>query len=249
MPSFSKSDQRNASAIAQRMLAAPTADLRWAAIQLTLQDLGATAVNAAAVCPELRQPNWFRSSLPRATREEYAKSYIGSDFIVDHVASSRHPLIWQTERRIAYEGIEKYSKFADFVRDAGKQVVLSCSFRPAVSANIHSITYCSTLKSNEVVAPQNLRRIEIAMQLLLPWLGSPEDSAASDLVPLPGHQLSPRELQVLRLIAGGLMTARIADELGISEVTVTKHLSSACRKLDARTRAEAVARALRSARF
>jgi DNA-binding CsgD family transcriptional regulator len=56
--------------------------------------------------------------------------------------------------------------------------------------------------------------------------------------------LSAREREVLGRIAVGHTTARIAEELGVAESTVRTHVEKAREKLGARTRAEAVARAL-----
>jgi DNA-binding CsgD family transcriptional regulator len=55
---------------------------------------------------------------------------------------------------------------------------------------------------------------------------------------------TPRELQVLDAMAAGLTNKEIARQLGISLHTVKFHVESVFRKLDARTRTEAVAKAL-----
>ena len=47
--------------------------------------------------------------------------------------------------------------------------------------------------------------------------------------------LTPRERQVVALVATGLMNKQVAHELSISEVTVKMHRSSAMRKLGARS--------------
>ncbi|HEX3506743.1 MAG TPA: response regulator [Xanthobacteraceae bacterium] len=51
------------------------------------------------------------------------------------------------------------------------------------------------------------------------------------------EQLTPRERQVVLLVASGLMNKQIAGELSISEVTVKMHRSSAMRKLQAKSAA------------
>ncbi len=59
-------------------------------------------------------------------------------------------------------------------------------------------------------------------------------------------QLTARELDVLRLVAGGLSNLEVAGTLFISEKTVGHHMSAVLRKLDQPTRARAVAQALRT---
>ena len=58
--------------------------------------------------------------------------------------------------------------------------------------------------------------------------------------------LTARELDVLRLIATGLPNKAIGLRLGISENTVKFHASAILGKLDAASRAEAIANAVRS---
>ena len=58
------------------------------------------------------------------------------------------------------------------------------------------------------------------------------------------HRLSDRERSVLAELARGNATEEIADELILSPHTIRSHVKAAMRKLDARTRAHAVAIAL-----
>ncbi len=56
----------------------------------------------------------------------------------------------------------------------------------------------------------------------------------------PGQQLSPRESEILNLLAGGLGNKEIAWRLKISDHTVKFHVTSIFNKLNASSRAEAV---------
>jgi len=68
---------------------------------------------------------------------------------------------------------------------------------------------------------------------------------------LPGKQtplldgLTPRELEVLKLIAGGLTNCEIAEELTISEKTVKNHINNIFSKLHVNDRSQAILYAIR----
>ena len=67
--------------------------------------------------------------------------------------------------------------------------------------------------------------------------GAPSSASSA----LPGQQLSPRESEILNLLAAGLGNKEIAWRLKISEHTVKFHVTSIFNKLNASSRAEAVA--------
>lgn len=75
---------------------------------------------------------------------------------------------------------------------------------------------------------------------LSPGLASQAAEAA------PAHGLSPRELEVLRLMANGLTNQQVADELFLSRRTVTSHVTSILGKLDLSSRTAAVSYAIRT---
>jgi DNA-binding NarL/FixJ family response regulator len=56
-------------------------------------------------------------------------------------------------------------------------------------------------------------------------------------------RLTPRERQVLALLAEGLSTRQIAKRLGLSDRTVESHIGNVYQKLDVRTRVQALYRA------
>ncbi len=88
----------------------------------------------------------------------------------------------------------------------------------------------------ESVAARHLKRIADGMQ---------RDRQPSPPPPvLPAIPLTGRERDVLRLLAHGLRTAGIAEELQLAPATVRNHIGNLLQKLGAHSRAEAVILAL-----
>jgi DNA-binding CsgD family transcriptional regulator len=88
-------------------------------------------------------------------------------------------------------------------------------------------------------------RLEIdAARAELERLGAAPDLARIDLArpgPARPHGLTPRELEVLRLVAAGGTNKAIAAQLGLSEKTVDRHVSNILFKLDVSSRTAATA--------
>ncbi len=84
---------------------------------------------------------------------------------------------------------------------------------------------------------------ELTLQAIAEFLGPPEASSpASSAAEIP---LTPRETEVLRLLAAGRTQPEIAAELVISTSTVSRHVVSLYAKIGAHRRAEAVTWAIR----
>ena len=102
-------------------------------------------------------------------------------------------------------------------------------FRRALLAGAAGIVLDDQLERALVATAQAL----VAGQMAVPGV------LGRQLAPRP---LSHREKQILSLVVLGLTNREIALKLFLAESTVKTHLSSAFRKIDARSRSEAVAR-------
>jgi DNA-binding NarL/FixJ family response regulator len=75
-------------------------------------------------------------------------------------------------------------------------------------------------------------------------MAAPDDDDEEETTELV-EPLTPRELEVLELMAEGLANKTIATRLGISDQTVKFHVASVSGKLGATNRTDAVRRAVR----
>lgn len=66
-----------------------------------------------------------------------------------------------------------------------------------------------------------------------------------NMLDTPAGMLSPRHVEVLRLLAAGAATRQMADQLGYSERTIKHAVAEILEELGARSRAEAVALGIR----
>ena len=90
-----------------------------------------------------------------------------------------------------------------------------------------------------------LRAVDSGITALDPQLAAAMVTARVTPLPPTGGGLTPREVEVLTLVAEGLPNKSIALRLGISDHTVKFHVNSVLGKLNAQSRTEAVVQATR----
>ncbi|MFI9018643.1 response regulator [Streptomyces griseus] len=113
----------------------------------------------------------------------------------------------------------------------------ACGFLPKDISPEELVTALRVVHTGEaVVAPRLLTRL-ISTYVTAPQLPAQRPGTSPTGVL---EQLTPREHEVWRLIAGGLDNAEIAGEMFISPSTVKNHITALFAKLQVRDRAQAV---------
>jgi DNA-binding NarL/FixJ family response regulator len=101
---------------------------------------------------------------------------------------------------------------------------------------------CRALGDDETAELESAAARQVFTDLgAAPALESLDRPTAAGPGPAARHGLSARELEVLARVAGGRTNREIAEELGISERTVDRHVSNLYAKLDVSSRAAATA--------
>jgi DNA-binding NarL/FixJ family response regulator len=83
----------------------------------------------------------------------------------------------------------------------------------------------------------------VAGEILLTPFSLPKDKVPAVTLP-ESVRLSPRELAILRFVAGGYSNKEVGRALSISDGTVKNHISDILQKLEARDRTHAVLKAI-----
>lgn len=134
-------------------------------------------------------------------------------------------------------------------------IVIEPSYEPreeAIAAGLRGAVAVPLLYDADVLAVMTLasrapEQLSVAMMAVLSELGSELGRFLSRRpAQLAAATLSPRDLEILKLAAGGLSVQDISEQLTISPSTVKGHFEQIYRKLQVSGRASAVAYGLRS---
>lgn len=105
--------------------------------------------------------------------------------------------------------------------------------RTGYKSYLHSLSNYQILKSAvESVVTGNIYLYPELMQFLVAQVGTTQENKKDKNLDI----LTPKEIEVLNLVAKGYSNSKISKELDIAEVTVKKHIGSMFQKLDVKDR-------------
>ncbi|MFA9444285.1 LuxR C-terminal-related transcriptional regulator [Egicoccus sp. AB-alg6-2] len=189
----------------------------------------------------------FRAGLRTLLAEQEVAGECGVDAVVEHLQLLRPTILVAGLRdddpetfRVVATAKALHEHLRVLVVADGATVI---DLREAVIAGVDSflLTSASADELRDAVARtaagERIISPSIAMQLAGSWRQEPRESGAS--------ALTPRELEVLQLLAEGLTNQQVGLRLGLSARTVKTHVQNLLVKLDVPDRTGAVARAFR----
>ncbi len=230
------------------VMQAPTyADL-FAGGQRFFESIGATAIS----CGMFEQRSNFligaSSNLDESWLEQYvAQDLVEIDPVVTHCEHKEGPgaLGWGDPSRVPDR--PESMKVLQCAAEAGYPNVVVVPVKPKDQAYTSAVVFFNDMADGQaqqfvrengglIVLSGNLMGLR-AVQL---FRQGEEDESWQ---PLKRSVLSPRETEVLKWLAKGLRTDQIAFQMNLKPVTIHMHLTSARRKLGARTREQLMAMA------
>ncbi|WP_164517190.1 helix-turn-helix transcriptional regulator [Tabrizicola piscis] len=223
-----------------------TDEERWLCGASLLQDCGSDWVTAGTAPRGRPADVAVRSTTPDSLMRDYVREQIHLDdpwmqlcaqgCDLDHLdvgahAGLRHPT---TKARVS-------RLFADH---GVRRAVLVFSYAGTRPGGL--VLYDRNARQADWLhAPDGLEKARLIVAILSAFYRPEQDRSGSDQLYAMGSALSAREREVLQWLFHGHRTARIAEQMGIECVTVSKHLMSIRRKLGAKTREQALAIAVR----
>ncbi|WP_306025700.1 helix-turn-helix transcriptional regulator [Oceaniradius stylonematis] len=214
----------------------------------TVTEVGGSALNAVSMNSQTKQLLWARSSMERCWLDEYeANDYQRADpflasfrrgestFRIDAGTLTRseqtHDRAFELNHNLALGGYGSFlsSAFGDF--GCGERLM---------------VVFCSRYRLHEVDALAGIGNVQLINAFIAANIRDARpEPLSSQRIELRNQVLTPRERDILLWLASGLRNDQIAYRANIAEVTVRKHLISIRRKLNARTREQAIAIAVR----
>ncbi len=210
-------------------------------------ELGGSALLVGGVDRSTGTPNWVRTTMRQDFLEHYFEErFIDGDPFISHLKASMAPILAVPGSLTEQDPVSPLSlRLNQSLYDAGYRALYGVVLPGKDPGERIVATFCTEEGPELLQSEEDGARIRAALTMIGSYVGPPateeEDFAQYERL----RRLSAREREVLQLLADGHRNDRIADYLGLSEVTVRKHFRSARLKLGAATRDQALAIAAR----
>jgi len=229
-----------------RLHQCPTQEARWACGVGLLRDCGSDWMTAGTASRHAQTALAIRSTTPESLMCDYVAERIYlDDPWMQLCASTSAPDHLEVDAETGPTGRPEKTRMSRLFSDHGiKRAVLVPCYGGDRPGGI--VLYAKSASAADWLGcPEGLLQARLLIAVLSSQYRPEQDRSASPQLYAVGNALSAREREVLQWLFAGHRTTRIAERMGVEDVTVTKHLQSARRKLGARTREQALAIAIR----
>lgn len=227
--------------------AAKTFDERWKVANQVTFNMGGIALNIAEVDSRTGAAKWISSSMTEEWMTRYVnEEYYACDAVLDHCLTSFDTCYLSTGARTIDPSFSDHARRLDGdLYDYGYKSFLAGSHIGNSSSNRIATSMVGDLTNLRLIDPDIEKSFQRVSAVISSFIGSPLDQTSEDVYFIDRRPLTARERDVLSMLANGHLNSRIAEQLGIAEVTVRMHIKSAREKMGAATREQAIALAVR----
>ncbi len=218
----------------------------WTSIHGILQQIGASHLVAGKATKADQSILWMRTSMKDSWMEEYLdrQYYTADTIIMNGIDRSAAVNIVCGDMLVPNENQNALERQLNLgLKGAGYGELRAKSFTTDDCLSTKFSTICFE-DHKDILDSINQVHVGQVQSLMSIFLGENISSQSPGLVKLGAHALSGRERDVLAYLSQGMMTAQIAEKLGLADVTVNKHFNSARKRLGAATREQALAIAM-----
>ncbi len=223
---------------------------RWEFTLDRLAEIGFNALNMVCFTPETGAIHWVRSSMSKGWLNRYdTQGYAEADPMLAQVHNGKESLYVQAASLKPADGHSDKALGLNHDLEKAGYIHLYSLVVPCPDNEAKLVVLASDQQDVELMMTEQQREMRVLATVLATNLGSDIPSnhgrvydIASIAPTVPDMTL--RELQVLNLLALGHRNDRIAEQLGLSEITIRTHLKNARDKLNAPTRESALVRAM-----
>lgn len=220
----------------------------WTSIHDILSKIGASHLVAAKIAKKDEAILWVRTSMKDSWMKQYLdRQYYTVDRVIKQGVKQSTTINFRCGDMFGpgKQLTDLEQEFNLGLQDAGYGEIRAQTFTTDDRETSKISTICFDDHKDVI---ENLNEVHVGQlqSLMSVFLSKPISSKSPGLVKFGGQTLSARERDVLAYLSQGMMTAKIAEKLGLAEVTVNKHFNSGKKRLGASTREQALAIAMAS---
>ena len=219
---------------------------RWEVANSAAASVGAKSLLIGAFRENELMPAWARANIDKDWAAYYHDyRFWEVDLVLLNRQSGRLSNSYRAGSTVAGQGASvKSVEWCHGLRDAGYGGHILRTFAGPTGLAQTLVSFLPASEDGDDAFRMNTSLVTGIAALVSAYIGPPttDDSAGNFIC---GYQeFSTREREVVSLLAEGMNTARIAEKLGIAEVTVHKHFRGARVKMGATSREQTLALAM-----